>query len=365
MAGSPLDARSAAAVVWVGSEVIVWGGVRREDREPLLADGAAYNPATDSWRKLAAASAGVKGAAQGVVIPGPRVVFWAGNGGGEASSGGVYDVRTDSWQVMAPSPLGSRDGYVSFWSGSEVVIVGGGGGDTIRPPTAAAYNPFTNTWRVLPESLGLPHVAQAVRIGREVLLIGDYYNCEIRSSVCGDVSRRAVAFDADNGAVRTVALPTALGNGLLFDVLADGSAWWLSTDPSIGLRRYRMGENRWEEPIALPCAPPRQAAPFRPFSAFESLYVACDRQTVAVFTPVTGAWRTETAPSPLTPRTGAAQIWTHSELFVWGGSSFDRSTSPLVEGAVFRPARGPLQPPTASTLPRSTIPAAAEPRGAQ
>jgi N-acetylneuraminic acid mutarotase len=67
MAGGPLAARTAPAAVWSGRELIVWGGIslpgvadtRPIDRilEPRtlltpLEDGAAYDPATNRWRRL-------------------------------------------------------------------------------------------------------------------------------------------------------------------------------------------------------------------------------------------------------------------------------------------------------------------------
>ncbi|HET6967994.1 MAG TPA: hypothetical protein VFI44_06935, partial [Ornithinibacter sp.] len=45
----PFAARSGPAVVWTGSEMIVWGG----DGERL--DGAAFDPATGAWREIAPA----------------------------------------------------------------------------------------------------------------------------------------------------------------------------------------------------------------------------------------------------------------------------------------------------------------------
>lgn len=64
---APVTARTATGTVWSGTEMIVWGGVGLQapaGGSPLdltlqtagsltpLGDGAAYNPATDKWRKL-------------------------------------------------------------------------------------------------------------------------------------------------------------------------------------------------------------------------------------------------------------------------------------------------------------------------
>jgi hypothetical protein len=48
---APIDPRFYAATAWTGDEMIVWAGASA-DRLSAFVDGAAYNPATDSWRTL-------------------------------------------------------------------------------------------------------------------------------------------------------------------------------------------------------------------------------------------------------------------------------------------------------------------------
>ena len=56
IASSPLSPRSWAAAAWTGSELLIWGGASGTDpMSDPLADGAAYDPATDTWRSLAPA----------------------------------------------------------------------------------------------------------------------------------------------------------------------------------------------------------------------------------------------------------------------------------------------------------------------
>src|SRR5438874_1217413 len=59
MAAAPIAGRSPAARAWTGKELVVWGGgfckanpCQFDNVEPL-ADGAAYDPAADTWRKIA------------------------------------------------------------------------------------------------------------------------------------------------------------------------------------------------------------------------------------------------------------------------------------------------------------------------
>jgi len=62
---SPLDGMPPGLVVWTGKEMIFWGGGCCGGAS---ADGAAYNPATRAWRKLA--NAPIAGQ-QALRVPGP------------------------------------------------------------------------------------------------------------------------------------------------------------------------------------------------------------------------------------------------------------------------------------------------------
>jgi hypothetical protein len=50
LAASPLAARVGHSAVWTGGELLIWGGGPIGARP--LADGAAYDPAADRWRRL-------------------------------------------------------------------------------------------------------------------------------------------------------------------------------------------------------------------------------------------------------------------------------------------------------------------------
>ena len=59
MTPAPIAGRSPTAAQWTGKEMVVWGGgackanpCQYDNVEPI-ADGGAYDPATDTWRTLA------------------------------------------------------------------------------------------------------------------------------------------------------------------------------------------------------------------------------------------------------------------------------------------------------------------------
>lgn len=98
---------------------MIWGGsgdqVTEKDgsaHSELLTDGAAYNPATNSWRKL------------------PK------------------------------SPLAGRYGQASFWTGSEMLVVDGltfssdGSGQSPKVSQAGAFDPATGKWRTFSWEIG-------------------------------------------------------------------------------------------------------------------------------------------------------------------------------------------------------------------
>lgn len=109
-APGPLAERSGAVVVRMGEEVLIWGGVG----ERAYADGAVYDPVTQTWRIVASASLRARSGAVGVWTGTEAVVF----GGltfapstrnivpaGPARDGAAYNPETDSWRRLPPLPF--------------------------------------------------------------------------------------------------------------------------------------------------------------------------------------------------------------------------------------------------------------------
>jgi hypothetical protein len=128
---APLAGRSGHAAVWTGTEMLVWGGARpaRGGRsETALADGAAYRPATRGWRPIAPAPV-----AGDTAVWSGRELLVFGRGGAEVRpdgpgprqggtqprlEGAAWDPRTGRWRRLAASPLPAGDE-------AEVVLAGG------------------------------------------------------------------------------------------------------------------------------------------------------------------------------------------------------------------------------------------------
>jgi N-acetylneuraminic acid mutarotase len=118
--------------VWTGTEMIVWGGGALPNPDLLdhtAADGAAYDPAADTWRAIRSAPGPLAGAAVGWT--GKEMLVWGGHdSNGYTNTGYRYDVAADSWQTLttvdAPSP---RAGAGAVWTGTGFLVWGGVAGD--------------------------------------------------------------------------------------------------------------------------------------------------------------------------------------------------------------------------------------------
>ncbi|MBO0869560.1 MAG: hypothetical protein J2P15_13440 [Micromonosporaceae bacterium] len=167
---SPVPGRIGAAAVWTGDEMVVWGGASGTYPGTLRADGVAYEPGTRTWRMLPPSPLGARSGTASVWT-GHAMFVWGGYDslyplvvstsalggifapGHATNSGALYDPDRRTWQVLPRSPLlGGLVSARALWTGREVVVVGG------RPPgrgnsvdvVAAAYNPTSHSWRMLP-----------------------------------------------------------------------------------------------------------------------------------------------------------------------------------------------------------------------
>ena len=115
--------------------MVVAAGSSGGDRETgngemALADGAAYDPVTDTWRAIAS----------GFAHPG-FVPVWTGSHVVMFAKGGavVYDVAADRWiDTCCSESGGGGGGAAPVWTGSTVLLIGSydtrSGGSMFDPP---------------------------------------------------------------------------------------------------------------------------------------------------------------------------------------------------------------------------------------
>lgn len=152
---SPLSPRNAAIGAWTGREVLIFGGTTlplcpvcdyAAAPEPLL-DGAAYDPAADSWRTIAPPPAEVSLTASAVVVG--DSAFVAGLGSSDELELWSYSVSADDWsridvpeEVPVAFPTLAPGNRLVF-AHSEIV-----GADSVD----YLYDTITGSWSTLPDS---------------------------------------------------------------------------------------------------------------------------------------------------------------------------------------------------------------------
>lgn len=154
---APLGSRGNFAVVWSGSEMIVWSGA--SDATHFADDGAAYDPVTRTWSKLPAAPIAPR-VEEAVVFATntSEMIVWGGASSTRWADGAAYDTKRKTWRKLAPSPLSARIFPVAVWAGSKMLVVGGqsdackGGAGLLRDACVdgATYDPVTDRWALLP-----------------------------------------------------------------------------------------------------------------------------------------------------------------------------------------------------------------------
>jgi hypothetical protein len=164
---APLQARAcAAATAWTGRELLVWGGISDRPYYPVdkvYGDGAAYDPARHRWRSLPPAPISPR-AGGASAWTGRQLIVWGGldepptDRIHAAADGAAYDPATDTWSVLPPAPLSARAAPVTAWTGTRMIVLGGWStaanglsGEVLGQYTdGAAYDPAARTWTPIP-----------------------------------------------------------------------------------------------------------------------------------------------------------------------------------------------------------------------
>jgi N-acetylneuraminic acid mutarotase len=174
-------------MVWTGTELLVWGGYNAVYGFVGLGDGAAYDPASDTWRPLSSAGAPQGRWSHSAVWTGSAMIVFGGIGCGDGGSGpeycqggGRYDPVADRWDSLSLADAPSaRNGHSAVWTGHEMIVWGGGSarcqnGSSGACGDGAAYDPDSDRWRALafPPTVGPRSMHVAVWTGTAMLVWG-------------------------------------------------------------------------------------------------------------------------------------------------------------------------------------------------
>ncbi len=162
--------------VWSGSQMIVWGGIDTTYRN----DGAMYDPSADSWKAMATPTLLARrehGAVWSTTTN--EMIVWGGYGsctGTYCADGAAYDPALNTWTTLPPSPLAARYRPTMIWTGTEVVIWGGYGTAGYLKD-GARYDPKTKIWVKFPDpavEIDGRYDNVGVYSGKEMLIYGGY-----------------------------------------------------------------------------------------------------------------------------------------------------------------------------------------------
>ena len=318
---TPLTPRSGAVGTWAGTEMIVVGGEASADglmeHGAAATDGAAWNPATGSWRRIAPMPAPLpEGAFATAVWTGNEMIIWASRAGGTGGLGMkvagtelvlAYNPATDTWRRLPASGLATREDPVVAWTGTELVVWGG-----MSFQQNAAYgdgarlDPATGTWRRLPAApVPARGSAASAWTGREVVLWGGATGFSA-TSVVGQGAAYSPATDSWRtlplSPLRAKSMATGVWTGRLFLVFG-GTADSTVAVPGPTVAGYDPATNRW---VTLPVAPKYPPTSWGP----------------------TG---------PASQRADALGVWTGSSALFMGGMDF-RQQCNRSDGVAWTPA---------------------------
>ena len=335
---APIVPRVEAASVWTGEEMVVWGGMDPAQNFTGLRDGAAFDPATRTWRRLTDAPV-VSAYGAAAVWTGDELLVWAGNGPGDDGGGGAaYDPRADAWTALPPGPVNPAAYATAVWTGDELIVWGGYG---LRGGTGtadgAAYDPVTQQWRTIASAPLSPRFYhEAVWTGSEMVVWGG------TSGDGAEVSRYVdgAAYDPASDTWRLIAEAplTARDPGALLwsgkEMLVLGGLTGDNGVPARDGAAYDPAEDAWR---SLPEIGLQNITSFA-WAGDQAVAWGAGASSAMTTTPRAGEWL-ELPGNPGRLGDDAVAAWTGKQLIIWGG--LDSNGKPVDDGAVLNTAAYP------------------------
>jgi len=322
--------------------MVVWGG--RTLGGNATRAGAAYNPRTRTWRRIATAPAEVRGGAAAFWTD-REILAWASQSPAEPSATfgtAAYNPATNRWRRLPAGPLGKRENFVSVWTGKQLIVLGGNAGDTKATPTAAAFTPSTGQWRVLNGLDRLnpfPNLSGAVWDGRRVIVPGA--RC---AGTCppGMLGPFLAALDPATDTASLIDQETArfewnrltpvrwTGRDVVFQ--ARGSAVGIPPATSVAFVKVRRAYNDWRVGPAGPCTVTDDFTQTAWLG--QRFAAACGTDALQIYRLGSNKWRLiSPGPSPFNSRAGSAVVWTGRDLIVWSGQLLTKGNPTPSDGA--------------------------------
>ncbi len=337
LAPGPLSPRYGARAFWVGGRVVIIGGRDTEPcppnadcaipEEPPLRDGAAYDPASDTWRMIAPAPVPIGGVTGAVLND--RLYLWVSalDQRPEGRSTFIsYDSKTDTWEELPLPPGSGPTSFLQLTATSRGVVAYPTSHENGVSPDFV-FDPSEGTWRELPLDPLVPSFDRTmVWTGTELVLLAIEHVPQPGSD--GPAVYRAAALDPGRDTWRR--LPDS-------EIVGYDPVWFWSAgrivNPTFGMsdggevngygRSYPHGgmldpvTGTWSD---LPPIPSGLGA-YCASSVAGSGFVACPG--VAVLDVGNGTW--SPLPMPNAEQGEALAVWAGDRLVVWGAAEWTGS----------------------------------------
>jgi hypothetical protein len=349
----PALQRDLTSHAWTGRELFIWGGSGIVcPGGGLCGDGALLDPATGTWRSIAASGAPSPRDATFTSWTGTEVFVWGGRTDICASASGdsffmgcpdgaLFDPVANSWRSLpaVPAGLSGREFGTAVWTGKWVIVWGGLRSDASNNlmylADGARYDPVENSWSPV-SNLGAPTPRArhtAVWTGSRMIVWGGenypgYWGDGAAYDPVADTwapisSSGAPSARNDHGAIWTGQEMVVLSGANASGYLTDGGRYdpvvdrWTRIDVPDGVSPWK--EMIWTGAIAMMWG------------------LTSSNGEGLLWVPTKNGWQ-KMSPTPIgfrAYRVPDALIWTGAEMVLWGGHSAAEAAIEYGDGAAF------------------------------
>lgn len=333
-------ARIDHSAVWTGSEMIVWGGSEMAMIIHPFADGARFDPLSETWTPTQTLGAPEGRVRHEAFWTGSEMIIWG--GAFDPSPGGRYDPVSDSWTLIEATGAPDTNGIATLMD-NELFVWNGG----ISP--AHRYDLAGDTWS-LTSAPPVEHTARkAIWTGDEVIVTG-------HQGGAGTVS--AIRYDPIQNSWQTSTSVGPAALGIAYTAVWSGSELIIWGGSSVS-GRYEPGSDSWS---TMPAHGSSEVIGHTAIWAGNEMIVWGGSgsesselrvlDTGARFSPSTNTWTEIDQSGGPNVRSPHAAVWTGNEMIVWGASDVASSTFNLPTlGGRYDPASDTWLPTTNTGAP--------------
>jgi N-acetylneuraminic acid mutarotase len=311
--------------VWTGSKMIVWGGGN-------LSSGGLYDPVTDSWSSMTTTGAPTGRYYHTAVWTGTEMIVWGGvNGSNVFNSGGKYNPTSDTWTATSTtSAPAARQWHAAVWTGSKMIVWGGVASSDMynyasAVNTGGVYDPNLDTWTAT-STTSAPaarHYPGAVWTGSKMIVWGGNSTAGASLNTGGlyDPTTDSWSATATSGAASArpaYQLPVWTGSKMII------WGWHVSSG---GL--YDPSTNTWSSMSTTnqPCSRRYNTWTWTGSKmvvwggAFGDCSYPSATNTGGQYDPVANTWIPTSTTNAPSARQSHTAVWTGTHLVVWGGTN--------------------------------------------